>query len=152
MELRLDRSTIESIHRHARESYPEECCGIVLAGAAALQVRRIANIQNRLHAEDPIQHPRDATIAYFMDPKELYSVLSDAERTRQRILAFYHSHPEHGAYFSEEDRARAMAWDEPAYPEAFHLVVSVIAGDVKDQVAVAWDEKRREFVSADVVD
>ena len=30
---------------------------------------------------------------------------------------FYHSHPVTGAYFSGEDRARAMFGDEPAYPE-----------------------------------
>lgn len=150
MELRIERSAVEEIHRHAIESYPDECCGVVLAGNAEHHVRRVDNIQNRLHMEDPIRNPRDARLAYFMEPKQLYTVLSEAEQTGWRILAFYHSHPEHAAYFSEEDRARAMAWNEPAYPDAFYLVVSVVSGAVKDQIVVGWDPERLAFVEAEL--
>jgi len=146
--LRLRRSTLDEIERHALESYPCECCGAVLIGEDGETVRRINNIQDRLHAEDPIKHPRDARIAYFMDPKQLFEVLREADETRRSLGLLYHSHPEHGAYFSEEDRARAMAWDEPAYPDAAHLVVSVVGGIVKDRLAVVWDPERREFVAA----
>lgn len=150
MKLGIDRGAVEEIDRHACEAYPDECCGVVLWGGGRDHVRRITNIQNRLHAEDPREHPRDARIAYFMEPKELYAVLREAETAGRRILAFYHSHPEYGAYFSEEDKARAMAWDEPAYPEACQIVVSVVAGAVRERIAVAWDERSREFAEVDL--
>jgi [CysO sulfur-carrier protein]-S-L-cysteine hydrolase len=148
--LRLRQSTLDEIERHVLESYPSECCGAVLVGGGRESVRRISNIQDRLHREDPIKHPRDARTAYFMDPKELFELLREADQRHHAIRIFYHSHPEHGAYFSEEDKARAMAWDEPAYPDAAHLVVSVVGGIVKDRLAVVWDPERREFVTAEL--
>ena len=149
--LRLRRSTLAEIDRHAVESYPNECCGAVLAAEGDEIVRRITNIQDRLHAEDPLKHPRAARIAYFMDPKELYAVLREADEEQRAIRLFYHSHPEHGAYFSEEDKARAMAWDEPAYPDVYYLVVSVVSRVVENRLAVAWDDARRDYVEVKLV-
>lgn len=148
MELRIKQAALEEIHQHALESYPDECCGVVLTADGEHYVRRVDNIQDRLHLEDPIRNPRNARTAYFMDPKQLYAVLSEAEQPGWQILGFYHSHPEHTAYFSAEDRQRAMAWDEPAYPGAFYLVISVVGRAVKDQVAVGWDPQRLDFAEA----
>jgi proteasome lid subunit RPN8/RPN11 len=148
--LRLRKITLDRIDRHALDSYPSECCGAVLFGEGDETVRPIANIQDRLHAQDPIKHPRDARIAYFMDPKQLFEVLREAEETKRSLGLLYHSHPDHGAYFSAEDQARALAWDEPAYPDATHLVVSVVDGTVQDRLAVVWDPERREFVPTEI--
>jgi [CysO sulfur-carrier protein]-S-L-cysteine hydrolase len=144
------RRTLDEIDRHASESYPRECCGVVVGDGAAEHVTRIDNIQDRLHAEDPDAHPRDSQTAYFMEPRQLYLALRDAERESSPIRMFYHSHPDHGAYFSDEDKARAMAWDEPAYPGACYLVVSVVGGRVADRLVVRWDPDRHEFVAADL--
>jgi proteasome lid subunit RPN8/RPN11 len=145
MTLRLRQSTVDEIDRHAREIYPDECCGAVVAAGHAESVRRITNVQGRLHAEDPQAHPRDARTAYFMEPKELYAVIREAETHGHALRAFYHSHPEHDAYFSAEDEARAMAWDEPAYPDAAWVVISVRGGEVRDRRAYAWDVEGRRF-------
>ena len=150
MILHLRRSTLDDVDRHAVESYPNECCGAVLAGDGGEIVRRITNIQDRLHSEDPAEHPRNARIAYFMDPKELYAALREAERQNHALRILYHSHPDHDAYFSDEDKARAMAWDEPAYPGTFYLVVSVVGGVVRDHLAVAWDPERRDFAGVEI--
>ena len=150
MPLRLLRSTLDEIDRHAREAYPFECCGAVLMRKGSQTVRRIDNIQDRLHVEDPLKNPRDSRIAYFMDPKQLFAVLREADDTRSALGLLYHSHPEHGAYFSDEDKARALAWDEPAYPDTAYLVVSVVDGTVKERLAVAWDGERRDFVPIDL--
>jgi [CysO sulfur-carrier protein]-S-L-cysteine hydrolase len=151
VKLRLRRETLDTIDRHAIESYPSECCGAVLAADGEESVRRISNIQDRLHREDPTAYPRDARTAYFMDPKELLAVLKEADDEKKALLAFYHSHPEHAAYFSAEDKARAMAWDEPAYPDARYLVVSVTRGAVGERLAVAWDPEQRDFKRIDLV-
>ncbi|MGH7818912.1 MAG: Mov34/MPN/PAD-1 family protein, partial [Candidatus Binatia bacterium] len=89
--------------------------------------------------------------AYFMEPKELLGVLKEVDEQKHALLAFYHSHPEHGAYFSDEDKARAMAWDEPAYPDACYLVVSVKRGAVGERLAVAWDTRERDWKAVDLV-
>lgn len=151
MELRLRKKTIDEIDRHVLASYPNEGCGAVLASAGEESVRPISNIQERLHSENPMEHPRDGRTAYFMEPKELLSLLRESEDRKRPIRVFFHSHPEHGAYFSEEDRARAIAWDEPAYPEAAYLVVSLYGRAVKDRRAYAWDPATRQFVEVPLV-
>lgn len=59
---------------------------------------------------------------------------------------FYHSHPEHDAYFSDEDKKMALSdLGEPWYPDAIHLVVSVYSGEIKDQAQFAWDPEKKTF-------
>src|SRR4030095_10157112 len=83
--IRVRRHTLHEIDRHAAESYPRECCGIVVGDRGHERVRRIDNIQHCLHAEDPAAHPRDSRTAYFMDPRQLYAALRDAERESSPI-------------------------------------------------------------------
>ncbi|GIW40901.1 MAG: hypothetical protein KatS3mg076_1478 [Candidatus Binatia bacterium] len=145
-ELVLDESSRSEIEEHARACYPEECCGIVVEKAGRLEVVRVTNVQNEYHARDPVTFPRTARTAYKMGPEAL-PVLRDAERGSCRIHAFYHSHPDHDAYFSAEDRAAALAgWDEPSYPDAGQIVVSVRNGEVRDMKAFAWDPEAADFL------
>jgi proteasome lid subunit RPN8/RPN11 len=62
------------------------------------------------------------------------------------IRAIYHSHPQHAAYFSAEDKKQATVWDEPSYPDATQIVVSVIDGEVREIKAFRWQEAARDFV------
>ena len=50
-----------------------------------------------------------------------------------------------GAYFSGEDRARAMFVDEPLYPDIAWVVVSD-SRQVGEARAFRWDEAQRDFV------
>ena len=65
------------------------------------------------------------------------------------MKAFYHSHTRVGAYFSGEDRARAMFGDDPAYPDVAYLVVSDsrTPGEAR---AFRWDDGARDFVEVRV--
>ena len=142
------KDRLDEIHRHAIEEYPYECCGIVIGepgpdGEHILY--RCTNIQNRLHEKDPATFKRDARTAFYIDPKELMSILREAERRRMGIKLFYHSHPDHDAYFSEEDKNMALFDGEPVYPDASYLVVSVVGGKVQKQALFAWDESEKVF-------
>jgi proteasome lid subunit RPN8/RPN11 len=63
-----------------------------------------------------------------------------------RIAAIYHSHPQHDAYFSAEDRRQATIFEEPSYPDAAQIVVSVYDREVKAVKAFGWDDAQRDFV------
>jgi len=141
----LSRVIVEELVAHAVSTFPEECCGFVVDRAGELSVVRVTNVQNQKHAEHPDQFPRDATIAYTMGP-EAAAVLVDHDRGRLTIHAIYHSHPQHAAYFSAEDKRQATVWDEPSYPDAAQVVLSVIAGKVRDVKAFRWDTRARDFV------
>lgn len=144
--VRLDQGIWEEISKHAQESFPDECCGIILTSAGTDQVCRLKNIQNKLHALDPLTYPRTAEIAYAMDPLELDQMIRQGESNGQRLKAFYHSHPNHDAYFSAEDKAFASPFGEPTYPETAQIVISIYNRVVKIIRAFAWSEADKDFV------
>ena len=149
--LRISKVSWEAICQHARETFPEECCGVIVGGAGQEEVRRMTNAQNALHQKDPVAYPRNATTAYFMDAKELLALLQEVDTRHLTLKAFYHSHPNHGAYFSAEDKARAMFDDEPAYPDSAHLVVSIYDQEVREAKAFAWEPEKRDFVAIPLI-
>jgi len=142
----LTEKVCEEISRHAVETFPDECCGVILSDSKTDQVRRLKNIQNQLHALDPETYSRNATIAYAMDPKELEFIIHEAEIAGAKIKAFYHSHPGHEAYFSEEDKAFATPFGEPTYPDNAQIVISIYDRVVKQISAYAWEQDQEDFV------
>lgn len=148
--LRLTEAAVAAVAAHARESWPEECCGVILGGGRGDEVHRLPNIQNRLHAKDPETFQRDARTAYTMDPGALAAVLEQGERSGLRLKAFYHSHPDHDAYFSDEDKACATPFGEPTYPDAAHVVVSVMDGAVARTAVYAWNPQVEDFVEVEL--
>lgn len=151
MNLCITKASLDAIKAHALETYPNECCGIIVDRNGRQEVVRVTNLQDELHAKDPAQFPRTAKTAYTMGA-EAAPVLLAAERGELRLHAFYHSHPEHDAYFSEEDRKQAFGgWDEPNYPDAGQIVISVYGREVKDLAAFVWDAPARDFVGVDLV-
>ena len=146
MTLTLTQAHLDALHTHARETYPDECCGMIVERNGREEVVRVSNIQNALHEQDPEQFPRTAAIAYTMGP-ESAAVLIAAEHGELALRAFYHSHPDHDSYFSAEDKKQALGgWDEPSYPQAAQIVVSVRSRQVRATKAFAWDDAARDFI------
>ncbi len=148
--IHLSAKTWDALCEHAQEIFPDECCGAILVTNDREEVRRIANIQNAMHAKDPQQFPRDATIAYFMEPKELLAVNKEFDSGKAALKAFYHSHPNHDAYFSAEDKRQALFGDEPAYPDTAYVVISVYDRQVRTIKAFQWDEVAKDFVETEL--
>jgi [CysO sulfur-carrier protein]-S-L-cysteine hydrolase len=144
--LLLNHVAWEGISRHAIETFPDECCGVILHDGMTDKVRRLRNIQNQLHALDPETYPRNAKIAYAMDMIELESVVHEVETTGAKIKAFYHSHPDHEAYFSDEDKTFATPFGEPTFPDSAQIVISIYHGVVRQISAYAWSEEAKDFV------
>jgi proteasome lid subunit RPN8/RPN11 len=139
------------MERHAREAYPDECCGLVWRKPLKEKAHRVRNIQQELHAQDPIRYPRTARIAYYMDPQELLQALRVVDQGVWRLAAIYHSHPDHEPYFSEEDRERAVFGEDPLYPGTAYVVISVNGGEVGGMKAFRWDGQKKDFVEALIV-
>ena len=92
-----------SIEAHARETFPEECCGFLIGPAAeprkVLAVRRATNV---------VETNRERR--YVIDPRDFLAVEKELRGSGQEILGFYHSHPNHPAEPSEFDRSHAWPW------------------------------------------
>lgn len=147
--LTLERAALADILAHARATHPKECCGAVVTRGGRDTVRRFTNVQDDLHRDDPAAHPRGAETAYAPEPRELYAAVRDGEAPGAELKVFYHSHTRVGAYFSGEDRSRAMFGDDPAYPEVTYLVVSDsrTPGEAR---AFRWSDEARDFVEVPV--
>ena len=103
-------------------------------------------LQNELHKKDPGMFRRDARTAYYIDPKELMDILKQVELLGMVFKVFYHSHPEHDAYFSEEDRQMALFDGEPLYPHASYLVVSIYNRKIREEAFFSWNPEARSFL------
>ena len=148
--IEIETPALDAMHAHAVEGFPEEICGVLFAGPKGQVVRRLTNVQNALHAADPTATPRDARTAYQFDGAELLDVTRQGDEAGWRIVLFYHSHPQHGAYFSATDKSRALFGGEvdlgPAFPGVAYLVISVCDRTVRDRKTFAWDESAQDFV------
>lgn len=147
--IEIESSALDAMHAHVVEGFPEEVCGVLFASPSGQVVRRMTNVQNALHAADPVANPRDARTAYQFDAAELLDVTRQGDEPGWRIVLFYHSHPQHGAYFSDTDKARALFGGEvelgPAFPGVAYLVISVYDREVRDRKTFAWDEAAEDF-------
>ena len=149
-EVALTEEAWNEISRHAEEEFPEECCGVVLSNGTMDRAQRLRNLQNELHALDPKTHPRTAAIAYNMDVRVLDSLMLEARKVGYTLKAFYHSHPNHPAYFSQEDRDAASPLGEPTHPEAAQIVVSIYDRVVRNVLAFAWSNDENDFVEVPI--
>ena len=135
-----------SIAAHAQETFPDECCGVIFSRDGVDRVVPLKNIQNKLHALDPLTFARTAIIAYAMDPLELDGVIRQAEAHGERLKAFYHSHPNHDAYFSDEDKAFACPFGEPTFPDTVQIVISIYDRKVTTAKAFVWSSAKTDFI------
>lgn len=85
-----------------------------------------------------------------MEPKELLAVNMEVDSGKAQLKAFYHSHPNHDAYFSAEDKRQALFEDEPWYPGAVYLVISIYDRQVRNIKAFRWDEDAKEFTETEL--
>ena len=64
----------------------------------------------------------------------------------REVKAIVHSHTDHDAYFSEEDRLVACPWGEPMFPGVSYIIVSVWGKKFKEVNEFYWDERQKDFV------
>jgi proteasome lid subunit RPN8/RPN11 len=104
----LPATLLAEIYRHARETFPNECCGYVLGSGNGAEWVRCENLQDRYHAADPETYPRTAATAYTFGGKDLLRLARSLDSDKPATVV-YHSHVRVGAYFSEEDARAATS-------------------------------------------
>jgi proteasome lid subunit RPN8/RPN11 len=135
---------LNEIEQHARETYPEECCGL-LSGDGHGRFRCLHKCRNEmtaLHDAAPSTYPCDGRSAFHMNPLEYARVEEEAHARGERITAVYHSHVGARAYFSAVDLAVATRPDFP-FPDADHIVVAVVDGRVQRDERALFRRSRR---------
>lgn len=99
--LRINKLEYEAIRQHGEETYPHECCGVLL-GRQDGQDRIVSKPIRCGNTRSDSPHNR-----YHIAPQELVRVQRQAREEGLDIVGFYHSHPDHPAHWSQTDLAEA---------------------------------------------
>ena len=102
MMLRLTQSCYDSLRRHGEQTYPHECCGVLLGGFDDDGTKTVARVVPAGNTREDSPHNR-----YNIDPKELIRIQREGRERGEDIVGFYHSHPDHPAQWSPTDLAEA---------------------------------------------
>ena len=114
----ISRDVLEKIFQHCIESYPFECCGLLVGldngGRKVHDAVRLSNV-----------FQGDRMVRYAIDPMEYLRVERWAEEKGMRVVGVYHSHP--------NVAARPSTFDlEHFFPWYTYLIVSVVNGQVAE--------------------
>ncbi|MGZ4733454.1 MAG: Mov34/MPN/PAD-1 family protein [Terriglobales bacterium] len=100
--LKLPQSAYSSLRRHGEETYPHECCGVLLGQMADDGLRTVISVVRAGNTRTDSAHNR-----YSIDPRELVRIQREGRERGEDIIGFYHSHPDHPAQWSQTDLAEA---------------------------------------------
>ncbi len=144
--LAVPARVLAELHEHARETHPEECCGLILGRqAGALErVVRCRNEMTRLHRHDPHAYPRDGREAFHMNEADVVAAQKLADAEGWVVTGVYHSHTDAGPYFSTLDQEFARQPGFP-FPGVRHIVISLLEGLVKEVAAFSPDASPAGF-------
>ena len=114
--LKISKSDLDAIRRHGEETYPHECCGVLL-GRFEDDARVVASTVRC--ANTRVDSPENR---YNIDPRELVRIQRQGRERGEDIVGFYHSHPDHPPRWSHTDLAEAH-WIGCSY-----IITGVIKG------------------------
>ena len=126
--LELGPDAEAEIRRHAAETYPDECCGALIASAGAIvEAYRLPNTTSA-----------GARRRFLVGPDDYRLAESRARKQAATLAGFYHSHPDHPARPSQHDL-------EQAWPNLTYIIVAVDEGTPGDLRSWRLLEDRSRF-------
>lgn len=142
-------SAFEAMRNEGEKGYPYECCGLLAgkksvttpAEGEAFVVDVIIPMKNMMASA--------GTDRYLIDPSERALAEEAISRNGMELIGFYHSHPDHDAYFSQTDLENSeeyqfgTPWLPPTYA---YLVLSVKKGKAGDFAAFIIKEGKTEKI------
>jgi proteasome lid subunit RPN8/RPN11 len=116
MPLKIPQALYDQLRAHGEETYPNECCGIML-GTSEDDNLTVSQLIRAGNTRTDSAHNR-----YHIAPQELIAAQREGRKSGLDIVGFYHSHPDHPAQWSSTDFAEAH-WFGCAY------VITSVDGD-----------------------
>jgi proteasome lid subunit RPN8/RPN11 len=135
--IRLSDEQAAAIKAHGEETYPHECCGVLLGGEQE-GVKVVGEVWRAANARDDSPQNR-----YLIPPQELLRAEKEARARGLQIIGYYHSHPDVAARPSQYDRQHAWPWYS-------YLIVSVRAGQAAELLAWVVEDEQGPFVAEEI--
>jgi len=100
--MKISLQDYDALRAHGEETYPHECCGVLLGKNEAGAGNQVHLIVRAGNTRTDSAHNR-----YQIAPQELVRIQRQARGLGFDIVGFYHSHPDHPAQWSKTDFAEA---------------------------------------------
>jgi proteasome lid subunit RPN8/RPN11 len=102
--IRIESDPWAAMVAHARETYPNECCGAMLG--------TIVDDNKTVRLAMPLQNAFEGAQAarYELRPEDLLAADRAARERKMDLIGIYHSHPDCDAYFSQTDLKNSCPW------------------------------------------
>jgi proteasome lid subunit RPN8/RPN11 len=102
--IRIESEPWAAMVSHARETYPNECCGAMLGvtGDDGKTVRVAMRLENSFEGAQAAR--------YELRPEDLLAADKAARERSMDLIGIYHSHPDCDAYFSQTDLKNSCPW------------------------------------------
>ena len=147
--LQIPEELLSQCFEQALADHPNETCGMLSGPKGEAGVvnacHPLTNALVELHELDPERHPRSPREGYLIDPREQLRLDREFRKSGREMRIIYHSHPDAGAYFSEQDIADAL-WDgRPRYPGIQYLVVGVKQNEQNGAILAVFNEASGGF-------
>ena len=136
--LQLRREHVDAMIAHARETAPEECCGLIggISEARAVTLYPLRNVTP--HRES----------AYEAAPEDLFAAQRQMRERGEDLLAIYHSHPRASDPSPSETDVR-LAY----YPTAKYLIIGLAGIEaVVKAFSISEREHRWQQVEYEIAD
>jgi [CysO sulfur-carrier protein]-S-L-cysteine hydrolase len=135
--IQLRREHVDAMIAHARETAPEECCGLIGG------VSETAATLYRLRNVTPAPH-----LGYEAAPEDLFAAQRQMRERGEGLLAIYHSHPRATDPSPSETDVR-LAY----YPSAKYLIIGL--GSIEPVIkafSISEREQRWQQVEYEIAD
>jgi proteasome lid subunit RPN8/RPN11 len=115
--LKIARKEWEALRRHGEDTYPHECCGVLLGHMDDGDVRIVTSTARCGNTRTDSPQNR-----YNIDPRDQVRIQREGRERGEEIVGYYHSHPDHPARWSPTDLAEAH------WPGYSYVITSVDKG------------------------
>ncbi len=102
--IRIESAPWAAMVAHARDTYPNECCGAMLGMIS--EDKKL--VQQALRLENAFEGTQSAR--YELRPEDLLAADRAARERNMDLIGIYHSHPDCDAYFSKTDLQNSCPW------------------------------------------
>ena len=123
MTLRLSQQVYDALRQHGEETYPHECCGVLLGRFLTEDGAPVNDVEDAIRAGNT--RTDSAHNRYHIAPQELVKIQRTGRQRGLDIVGFYHSHPDHPAQWSKTD------FEEAHWIGCSYVITSVEQGTAK---------------------
>lgn len=141
MTIKLRREHLEAIRKHGQESFPNECCGLLLG--------KLEGDVKILHETLAVSNSRESEAQrnrYLISSDERFRAERYGRSRGISVIGCYHSHPNAPARPSGFDR------DHAPFPVESFIIVSVRDGEPEEVTSWVLADDRSEFYPEEIVE